>query len=293
MRDVETRLARALGAAADGMAVPVGRLEQVMTRGAHRRRWVRIAAGASGLVLAVTVAAATGWAMGGTPPPAGAPDLAVTETTETTETTEANVVGTSPADPATTATTGPIDPAAPIGTAPPTTSPTGDTDPGPPTTAPVTVGTPPTTTSPDTRPPVATTSAIPQGVALAACPAHGTANDDFGVTRASNRIHMGIDIVAPTGTPVYAVAAGRVDTATGPLTGNAIDLTGDDGVLYVYTHLDALAPGIDDGRRVTPGQQLGTVGETGYSDGPLLHFEVRPHAGEAVDPYDAVRAACG
>ncbi|MQA39085.1 M23/M56 family metallopeptidase [Rugamonas aquatica] len=89
--------------------------------------------------------------------------------------------------------------------------------------------------------------------------------------------HKGIDIAAPSGTPVHAVAAGTVVSA-GELTENA-GRYGKTVVLQhgaqrtLYAHLTTT--NVKPGAKVEAGQQIGTVGETGFATGPHLHFEVR------------------
>ena len=94
--------------------------------------------------------------------------------------------------------------------------------------------------------------------------------------------HSGLDIAAPTGTPVVAAAAGEV-THAGPAGtyGNMIAVRHADGSETRYAHLSEV--GVKVGDRVAPGAALGEVGSTGRSTGPHLHFEVR-QAGKAVDP---------
>jgi murein DD-endopeptidase MepM/ murein hydrolase activator NlpD len=88
------------------------------------------------------------------------------------------------------------------------------------------------------------------------------------------RMHEGIDIGAPTGTPIRAAAAGTVIYA-GWLGGygnlSVIDHGG--GIATAYGHQSSLAAG--NGAYVTQGQVIGYVGSTGHSTGPHLHFEVR------------------
>ncbi|GJJ01554.1 hypothetical protein RugamoR64_20920 [Duganella rhizosphaerae] len=89
--------------------------------------------------------------------------------------------------------------------------------------------------------------------------------------------HKGIDIAAPAGTPVHAVAGGVVVSA-GVLTENA-GRYGKTVVLQhgaqrsLYAHLTSM--NVKAGATVEAGQQIGTVGETGFATGPHLHFEVR------------------
>ena len=91
------------------------------------------------------------------------------------------------------------------------------------------------------------------------------------------RFHTGIDLAAAWGTPVFAVAAGVVhvvQSATG--FGLHILLTpplsSAKPVTYLYGHLSDVV--VADGVAVAAGQALGSVGSTGNSTGPHLHFEV-------------------
>jgi murein DD-endopeptidase MepM/ murein hydrolase activator NlpD len=97
------------------------------------------------------------------------------------------------------------------------------------------------------------------------------------------RLHTGLDLGAPSGTPVAAAAAGVVAFA-GPMGGygNAIDVRHADGTTTRYAHLSVIL--VRGGQRVAAGQGIGLVGSTGLSTGPHLHFEVRTAAGP-VDPH--------
>lgn len=100
----------------------------------------------------------------------------------------------------------------------------------------------------------------------------------FGVRRSVLATpHKGIDLAASSGTPVHAVAAGTVVSA-GELTenegryGNTVVLQhGAQRTLYAHLTTTNVKPGA----RVEAGQQIGTVGQTGFATGPHLHFEVR------------------
>ncbi len=83
--------------------------------------------------------------------------------------------------------------------------------------------------------------------------------------------HSGIDLGAPMGTPVLAAKSGVVEFANwGGGYGNLIEVShGSTGTRYAHLSSIYVAPG----QRVVQGQQLGTVGSTGNSTGPHLHFE--------------------
>ena len=65
--------------------------------------------------------------------------------------------------------------------------------------------------------------------------------------------------------------------------GNKVVVALDDGTVTWYCHMTEFAVSIGD--RVLQGQELGTVGSTGNTTGPHLHFEVHPDGGDPVDPY--------
>lgn len=96
------------------------------------------------------------------------------------------------------------------------------------------------------------------------------------------REHHGIDLAAPTGTPVYATADGTVSMAKffGSY-GNYVQIEHGGDMQTRYAHLAQIA--VPDGVRVTKGQLIGYVGSTGRSTGPHLHYEVRI-AGAPVNP---------
>ena len=88
-------------------------------------------------------------------------------------------------------------------------------------------------------------------------------------------VDTGIDIAAPSGTPIRAAAAGVVKSLDKAEGGYGWKLVLDHGdELYTwYAHLSAFAVAVGD--RVEAGQTIGAVGTTGLSTGPHLHFEVR------------------
>jgi murein DD-endopeptidase MepM/ murein hydrolase activator NlpD len=91
----------------------------------------------------------------------------------------------------------------------------------------------------------------------------------------SRRPHRGVDLAAPRGTPVLAVADGEVVEATwsGPL-GRTIGIRHDDDYATGYSHLERIAPGIEIGARVRKGEVIGYVGKSGLATGPHLHFSM-------------------
>ena len=100
----------------------------------------------------------------------------------------------------------------------------------------------------------------------------GVLTSSFGPRDASH--HDGIDISAPAGTPVRAARDGRVlynDALRGY--GNLLILEHDGGYATVYAHLRESRA--DPGDTVRQGEQIATVGETGKTSGPNLHFEIR------------------
>jgi murein DD-endopeptidase MepM/ murein hydrolase activator NlpD len=99
--------------------------------------------------------------------------------------------------------------------------------------------------------------------------------------------HTGLDFAAPEGTPIIAVANGVIDeTAWAGAYGNRTVMTLEDGTAVWYCHQAAFT--VKPGDVVVGGQTIGYVGSTGNSTGPHLHLEVRPGAGDAVDPKQAL-----
>ena len=147
-----------------------------------------------------------------------------------------------------------------------------------------------------------------------------TRTSGFGVrqhpTLGIRRLHAGVDLAAPAGTPVFAISAGRVAVAehSGGL-GNHVILEhridnsrlhggsaeifdakatdSDVTVASVYGHMLDGSLTVQVGDLVTAGQHLGNVGSTGNSSGPHLHFEIRPGGARApaVDPAPWLAAA--
>ncbi len=96
--------------------------------------------------------------------------------------------------------------------------------------------------------------------------------------------HTGVDFAASRGTPVWAAADGVVRFAgrKGP-NGNLVVLDHGNGYQSFYAHLHRIARSVRPGRRLRRGEMLGSVGSTGRSTGPHLHFALK-RGGRFVDP---------
>jgi murein DD-endopeptidase MepM/ murein hydrolase activator NlpD len=107
-------------------------------------------------------------------------------------------------------------------------------------------------------------------------PAVGRISGVYGSQRIVNgkplRPHFGVDVAAPPGTPVRAAAAGTVTLAHGDLyfSGKTVIVEHGLGVSTLYIHMQALR--VATGDRVAQGQVIGTIGTTGRSTGPHLHW---------------------
>jgi hypothetical protein len=137
-----------------------------------------------------------------------------------------------------------------------------------------------------------------------------TYSDDFGDPRPGGR-HQGIDMLAPKRSLALAAEAGKVKFwKTSARAGCMLYLYGTSGTTYYYIHLNndltrrndnrgkcvagtAYAKGLKNGAKVTAGQAVGYVGDSGDANGlhAHLHFELHPNRGKAVDPYPWLQRA--
>ena len=117
-------------------------------------------------------------------------------------------------------------------------------------------------------------------------PAGGRLSSDYGLRSdpftSETRMHRGVDVAAPMGTPIHAVAGGTV-TFAGEMGsyGEIVIIDHGNGIESRSAHqawVDVVV-----GQQVAAGDVIGAVGSTGRSTGPHLHFEIRVD-GEAVDP---------
>lgn len=100
--------------------------------------------------------------------------------------------------------------------------------------------------------------------------------------------HNGIDFAASTGTPVWAAADGVITWAQAKgANGNLVSIRHDGGYETHYAHLHQIQRGIRNGVNVEQRQLIGTVGTTGRSTGPHLHFGLKRN-GRFLDPLEAL-----
>ena len=99
--------------------------------------------------------------------------------------------------------------------------------------------------------------------------------------------HNGIDIAASIGTDVFSSASGKVyETNYNSILGNYIIIEHPAGLYTIYGHLSKTLVSLNS--RIKTGTIIGKVGNSGYSTGPHLHFEIRKK-GESADPLKYIR----
>ena len=133
---------------------------------------------------------------------------------------------------------------------------------------------------------IATFSAPPAGEPHMRPPTPGRRSSSFGLRRFFNgqprNPHSGMDIAAPTGTPVVApLAATVIDTGDYFFNGHTVWLDHGGGLLSMMCHLSRIDCKV--GERLAVGQRLGTVGATGRVTGPHLHWTISLNRA-SVDP---------
>jgi murein DD-endopeptidase MepM/ murein hydrolase activator NlpD len=113
-------------------------------------------------------------------------------------------------------------------------------------------------------------------------PAQGVLTSGYGWRW--GRMHRGVDIAGPVGTPIYAAAPGVVVSSgwnSGGY-GNLVDIRHPDGSMTRYAHNSRLM--VQAGQQVRQGQQIAAMGSTGFSTGPHLHFEIHVPSQGTVNP---------
>lgn len=130
---------------------------------------------------------------------------------------------------------------------------------------------------------IALATLVPAGTAAAdtgfVSPVGGHVADIVGGCPAGSRpSHAGVDINGNGGTPVYAAAGGTVDVATVSTAtsgyGTQVVIKHPDGYVTRYAHMVSTSLQVSAGQPVSAGQRIGTVGSTGNSTGPHMHFEI-------------------
>jgi murein DD-endopeptidase MepM/ murein hydrolase activator NlpD len=113
-------------------------------------------------------------------------------------------------------------------------------------------------------------------------PANGILSSGYGWRW--GRMHNGIDIAGPVGTPIFAAASGVVTYAgwNDGGYGNLVEIEHPDGSFTVYAHNHRIV--VREGQEVGQGEQVAEMGSTGFSTGPHLHFEIHPSGDGAVNP---------
>ncbi len=141
-----------------------------------------------------------------------------------------------------------------------------------------------------------TLSSIKLWSELLSYPCNGRKSSPFGVKRSYNgapvsSYHKGLDIAVPQGTPVKSPARGKV-VLTGyesnrfHVHGNTVIIDHGQGLTSIYMHLHSIS--VEEGNMVSKGDTIGTVGSTGISTGPHLHWGTYLY-GTSVDPELFVR----
>lgn len=126
------------------------------------------------------------------------------------------------------------------------------------------------------------------------CPLRGGSfMNDWGFPRDDGgRFHEGTDVFAPRGATIVAPASGRVVFSSNPLGGTTFDLMTDSGWVVYGAHLSKT---IGSSRRVQAGEPIARVGNSGNAAGGATHLHVglKRFGSIPINPYPALRAACG
>jgi len=107
----------------------------------------------------------------------------------------------------------------------------------------------------------------------------------YGEPRGSQS-HQGLDYKAPQGTPVYSVTGGSVlrTNWNSAYNGNCIEIDFA-GYTEMFLHLSSIEACVVPGASIEPGTQVGSVGTTGASSAPHLHYQINGSDGYSIDPY--------
>jgi hypothetical protein len=101
----------------------------------------------------------------------------------------------------------------------------------------------------------------------------------------NGRLHEGVDIAAPLGSPVLAAADGVVAAAgRSDSYGRFVRIVHAEGLTSLYAHMGAIADEMFPGREISAGTPVGKIGSSGTSTGPHLHFELRDEKDRPLNP---------
>lgn len=122
-------------------------------------------------------------------------------------------------------------------------------------------------------------------------PIHGRLTSPFGYRKdpftGAKSFHTGIDLAAPTGTPIKATLDGKVvETGSNRIFGNYVIISHDRGYQSLYGHMHTISA--KRGQYVNQGTVIGTVGNTGYSTGSHLHLSIYKN-GNMIDPFSVLK----
>lgn len=101
-----------------------------------------------------------------------------------------------------------------------------------------------------------------------------------------NHSHAGIDFKAPEGTPVFSITGGTVVRTNWNTSYNGTCVEIDfGGYSELFLHMSSIDPSVYTGALIEPGGQVGTVGSTGISSAPHLHYQINDPQDYSIDPY--------
>ena len=114
-----------------------------------------------------------------------------------------------------------------------------------------------------------------------------TGGQKFGASRGTNS-HDAVDYGASVGTPLYAVKSGTVSKAgiIDKNCGTGVILNLDNGYKAVYCHMSNV--NVSNGDKVKAGKKIGSVGESGHTEGPHLHLKIVNPSGKAIDNWSLI-----
>lgn len=144
---------------------------------------------------------------------------------------------------------------------------------------------------PVATPSIAAYPAVPGASHLFPVAGGATFSNDWGTPRPGGRSHQGIDLFAPTGTPIVAISDGTLfKVGWNGVGGWRFWLRDKWGNEFYHAHLSAFAPAAKEGAVVKAGTVIGFVGNTGdaRTTPPHLHFEVHPGGGAPIPPFSYV-----